>query len=87
MNSWRFDPELNGGVAGRAFATLAQVFSLAGERLTAGPASEVLRVEREGRCGGFRRGALVTQEIRDTTDLARLALRRDPRLRDRRAAR
>ena len=34
--------------------------------------------------GGFRRGALVTEEIRDTTDLAKLALQNDDRLRDRR---
>lgn len=140
MNFWWFDPELNGGVAKREFATLEQVFSLSGERITADPLSEVLRIEREGRryyvkryagngknarkrwfglrqwlaptrvkaewqnllffrklgiptarlaaygierrCGGFRRGALVTEEIRDTTDLARLALQRDARLRD-----
>ncbi len=34
--------------------------------------------------GGFRRGALVTEEIRDTSDLAKLALQNDARLRDRR---
>lgn len=34
--------------------------------------------------GGFRRGALVTEEIRDTTDLAKVALQNDDRLRDRR---
>ncbi len=38
----------------------------------------------ERRCGGFRRGALVTEEIRDTTDLAKLAALKDERLRDRR---
>ncbi len=38
----------------------------------------------ERRCGGFRRGALVTAEIRDTTDLAKLALQHDDCLRDRR---
>ena len=35
MNFWWFDPELNGGVAKREFATLEQVFSLSGERITA----------------------------------------------------
>ena len=142
MSSWWFDPELNGGVAGRAFADLEQVFSLTGERITGDSLSEILRLEREGRryyvkrysgngrnarkrwfglrqwlapqrvrkewqnlllfrhwgiptarlaaygierrAGGFRRGALVTEEIPDTTDLAQLAQRRDPRLRDRR---
>ena len=38
----------------------------------------------ERRYGGFLRGALVTEEIRDTTDLAKLALQSDGRLRDRR---
>ena len=38
----------------------------------------------ERRCGGFRRGALITEEIRDTTDLARLTLQKDGRLQDRR---
>jgi hypothetical protein len=142
VNSWWFDPELNGGVAGRAFASLEQVFALSGERVTSDPFSEVLRVEREGRryyvkryagngktarrrwfglrqwlspprvraewrnllafrewgiptarlaaygierrYGGFRRGALVTEEIRDTADLALLAQQGDARLHDRR---
>ncbi|MFT3962213.1 lipopolysaccharide kinase InaA family protein [Propionivibrio sp.] len=142
MSSWWFDPELNGGVAGRAFADLEQVFSLEGERITQDSLSEVLLLEREGRryyvkrysgngknarkrwfglrqwlapprvkkewqnlllfhdweiptaqlaayglerrCGGFRRGAVVTEEIPNTTDLAKLAQRCDPRLRDRR---
>ncbi|MDR3298681.1 MAG: lipopolysaccharide kinase InaA family protein [Candidatus Accumulibacter sp.] len=142
MKFWWFDPELNGGVAGRAFASLEQIFALTGERITQAPLSEMLRVEREGRSyyvkryagngknavrrwfglrqwfspprvkaewrnllafrewgiptarllaygierryGGFRRGALVTGEIRDTSDLARLAQENDARLRDRR---
>ncbi|MDR0577700.1 MAG: lipopolysaccharide kinase InaA family protein [Candidatus Accumulibacter sp.] len=140
MSYWRFDPEANGGVAGRAFASLEQVFALAGERITKAPLGEVVRVECEGRryyvkryagngknarkrwfglrqwlapprveaewrnllafrewgiptarlmacgverrCGGFRRGALVTEEIRDAPDLARLAQENDARLRD-----
>lgn len=142
MRFWWFDPELNGGVAGRAFATMDAVFALDGEQITRDFISEVLRVEREGLryyvkryagngknarkrwfglrqwlaparvkkewqnllsfrnwgiptarlaaygiehcCGGFRRGALITEEIRDTTDLAKLALHQDARLRDRR---
>jgi hypothetical protein len=36
------------------------------------------------RCGSFLRGALVTEEIPDTTDLAKMAAEHDPRLRDRR---
>ena len=53
MNFWWFDPELNGGVAKREFATLEQVFSLSGEHITADPLSEVLRIEREGRRFGY----------------------------------
>lgn len=141
MRFWWFDPELNGGVAGRAFATMEEVFSLEGEQITRDFISDVLRVEREGVryyvkryagngknalkrwfglrqwlaptrvrkewqnllsfrkwgiptarlaaygiercCGGFRRGALVTEEIGDTTDMAKLALRQDARLRNR----
>jgi hypothetical protein len=140
MNFWWFDPEANGGIASRAFPTLARVFALAGERVTSAPLSEVLRVEIEGRryyvkryagngknalrrwfglrqwfspprveaewrnllafrewgiptarlmaygierrFGGFKRGALVTEEIPDTSDLALLAERNDVRLRD-----
>lgn len=37
----------------------------------------------ETRFGLFRRGALITQEIPDTTDLARLARNNDARLKDR----
>ena len=141
MDFWRFDSELNGGVAGRAFASLEQVFALDGKRITIDPFSEVVCVEREGRryyvkrydgnggtlrrsrfglrqwfapprvktewrnlllfqewgiptarlaaygmerrYGGFRRGALVTEEIRDTADLSLLAYQNDARLRDR----
>lgn len=36
----------------------------------------------ENRYGGFRRGALITEEIRDTADLATLALQQDVRLRN-----
>jgi hypothetical protein len=140
MIFWHFDPQANGGVAQRAFATLEQVFALAGERITVAPLSEVLRVECEGRryyvkryagngknvlrrwfglrqwfapprvraewrnllafrewgiptarlmaygierrFGGFKRGALVTEEIPDTSDLAFLAERNDARLCD-----
>lgn len=35
-------------------------------------------------CVGFRRGALVTEEIRETTDMAKLALLDDDRLRNKR---
>ena len=142
MMFWWFDPEMNGGIAGRAFATMDQVFALEGEQITKDPLSRVLRVEREGkryyvklydsngknarrrwfglrqwlapprvrkewqnllffrecgiptarlaaygieRCfGGFRRGALITEEIRDTTDLAKMAQHKDLRLSDRR---
>jgi len=37
----------------------------------------------ERRCGSFVRGALITQELRGTEDLAQLANTGDPRLRDR----
>lgn len=138
---WWCDGGLNGGAAGRAFASMDQVFALEGERITQDPLSCVVRVEREGKryyvkryagngknvfrrwfglrqwlaptrvkkewqnlllfrqwgiptaglaaygierwCGGFRRGALVTEEICDTTDLAKLALLCDERLHDR----
>jgi hypothetical protein len=141
VSFWWFDPELNGGVAGREFATQEQGFALAGERVSSDTLAEVLRVEREGRCyyvkrytgnggkrwywfglrpwlvpprvrnewrnllffrrvgiptarlaayglerrwGGFRRGALVTEEIGEASDLALLTRRQDDRLRDRR---
>ncbi|MCL2022625.1 MAG: lipopolysaccharide kinase InaA family protein [Betaproteobacteria bacterium] len=141
MSFWWFDPELNDGVARRAFASLEQVFALKGERITKAPLSEVIRVECEGRryyvkrytgngknarqrwfglrqwfsplrvqaewrnllafrewgiptarlaaygierrYGGFRRGALVVEEIRDSSDLGQLAQQNDARLRDR----
>ncbi|MDR2881592.1 MAG: lipopolysaccharide kinase InaA family protein [Azoarcus sp.] len=140
MKDWWFDSELNGGVAGRAFASLEQVFALSGKLITKDALSEVVRVECEGRCyyvkryagngksmsqhwfglrqwlsplrvrtewknlqafqkwgiptaqlaaygierryGGFRRGALVTEEIRETSDLAQLARQNDARLRN-----
>ena len=46
------------------------------------PTARVVAYGIERRFGGFRRGALVTEEIRDTSDLAKLATRNDPRLRD-----
>jgi hypothetical protein len=139
MISWWLDPELD-STAGRAFATLEQVFALTGERISQDPLSETLRIEYAGRryylkrylgngknvfkrwfglrqwfsplrveaewrnllafrewgiptarlvahgverrYGGFQRGALITEEIRETVDLAHLALRNDARLRD-----
>ena len=140
MIFWHVDPQLKDGEAGRHFASLAQVFSLAGDPVTSDPLSRVLRVHCEGRCyyvkmysgngadlrqqwfglrqwlvpprvraewvnlerfrswgiptaqvaayglerryGGFRRGALITEEIPATEDLARLAHENSPRLRD-----
>lgn len=140
MIFWWFDQQDD--IARRLFASLDQVFSLTGERITKDPLSEVIRVEEAGvryyvkryagngknarrrwyglrqwlapvrvkkewqnllafrswgiptarlaaygierHWGGFRRGALVTEEIRDTTDLAKVALQNDDRLRDRR---
>jgi RIO-like serine/threonine protein kinase len=141
MIFWWFDPELNGGVAGREFATMEQVFALDGEQVSRAPLSRVLRVEREGKnyyvkrysgngknarrrlyglrqwlaprvkkewrnllffqewgiptarmaaygierhCGAYRRGAVVTEEIQDVTDLAKLSQQKDARLYDRR---
>jgi len=139
MIFWWFDQQDD--IARRLFASLDQVFSLTGERITKDPLSEVIRVEEAGvryyvkryagngknarrrwyglrqwlapvrvkkewqnllafrswgiptarlaaygierHWGGFRRGALVTEEIRDTTDLARVALQNDGRLHDR----
>ena len=139
MIFWWFDQQDD--IARRLFASLDQVFSLTGERITKDPLSEVIRVEEAGvryyvkryagngknarrrwyglrqwlapvrvkkewqnllafrswgiptarlaaygierHWGGFRRGALVTEEIRDTTDLARVALQNDDRLHDR----
>ena len=48
------------------------------------PTARLAAYGSERCCGGFRRGAVVTEEIRDTTDLAKLALQNDARLRDRR---
>ena len=140
MNSWRFDPELNGGAVGRVFPTMDAVFALSGERLSRDPLSEVIRIECEGvryyvkryagngknarkqryglrqwlapprvkierrnlllfrqwdiptarlaayglerQRGAYRRGALITEEIRNTRDLAQLARQNDARLRN-----
>ena len=49
MMFWWFDPHLNGGVAGRHFASLDGVFALEGEPITKAPLSHVLRIEREGK--------------------------------------
>lgn len=48
------------------------------------PTATLVACGLERRGGGFSRGALVTEEIPRTTDLAKLALNRDPRLKDRR---
>ena len=48
------------------------------------PTATLVAYGLERRFGGFTRGALVTEEIADTTDLAQLARADDPRLRDRR---
>ena len=140
MNSWWFDPDLNGGVAGRVFATMDAVFALKGERLGRDPLCEVVRVEYEGvryyakryagngknarkqryglrqwlapprvriewrnlllfrkwgiptarlaayglerERGAYRRGALITEEICNTRDLAHLTKQNDARLHD-----
>jgi hypothetical protein len=47
------------------------------------PTAMVVAYGLERRCGGFTRGALVTEEIPDTVDLAQMAHANDPRLRDR----
>lgn len=141
MMFWWFDPHLNGGVAGRYFESLDDVFALEGEPITKAPLSHVLRIEREGKryyvkryagngknarrrwyglrqwlaparvkkewqnllffreweiptahlaaygierhFGGFRRGALITEEICHTTDLGQIALQKDKRLQNR----
>ncbi len=140
MNSWWFDPELNGGAVGRVFPTMDAVFALSGERLSRDPLSEVIRIECEGvryyvkryagngknarkqryglrqwlapprvkierrnlllfrqwdiptarlaayglerQRGAYRRGALITEEIRNARDLAQLARQNDARLRN-----
>jgi serine/threonine-protein kinase RIO1 len=47
------------------------------------PTARLMAYGIERRCGGFRRGALVTEEIPAASDLARLAERKDARLNDR----
>jgi hypothetical protein len=47
------------------------------------PTARLVAYGIERRFGGFRRGALITEEIRDASDLARLAQRHDARLHDR----
>lgn len=46
------------------------------------PTAQVVGYGLERRAGAFVRGALITEEIRDTTDMAHLARDNDPRLRD-----
>jgi hypothetical protein len=46
------------------------------------PTARLVAYGVERRCGGFRRGALITEEIRETANLARLAQQNDARLRD-----
>ena len=48
------------------------------------PTARLVACGLDRRYGGFRRGALVTEEIRDTVDLAQLAQQGDARLSDRR---
>jgi hypothetical protein len=48
------------------------------------PTATLVAYGLERRFGGFVRGALVTEEIPDTLDLAGMATADDPRLRDRR---
>ena len=48
------------------------------------PSAVVVGFDLERRAGQFHRGALITQELSETDDLARLARRADPRLQDRR---
>ncbi|MDR2365126.1 MAG: hypothetical protein LBD68_04625, partial [Zoogloeaceae bacterium] len=50
------------------------------------PVPEIVACGMERRLGAFYRGALVTREIPDAIDLARLAQERDPRLQNRRWA-
>lgn len=47
------------------------------------PTARLIAYGIERHFGGFRRGALITEEIRDTVDLSRLALQHDPRLKNR----
>ncbi|MDR3214114.1 MAG: heptose kinase [Azoarcus sp.] len=48
MNSWRLLPPYDGGETARAFASLADVFALSGERISCDPQSNVIRVELGG---------------------------------------
>ena len=48
------------------------------------PTATVVAYGLERRCGAFTRGAVVTEEIPDTMDLAQMNYRNDPRLSDRR---
>ncbi|HRD93358.1 lipopolysaccharide kinase InaA family protein [Accumulibacter sp.] len=48
------------------------------------PTATLVAYGLERRFGGFTRGALVTEEIPDTTDLAQIAYASDPRMSDRR---
>jgi hypothetical protein len=48
------------------------------------PTARLIAYGLERRRGGFTRGALITEEIRDTVDLAQLAQQGDARLSDRR---
>jgi hypothetical protein len=47
------------------------------------PTARLVAWGAERRTGSFIRGALITEEIRDTVDLAKMAQGEDPRLRDR----
>ncbi|MDR3352074.1 MAG: lipopolysaccharide kinase InaA family protein [Zoogloeaceae bacterium] len=47
------------------------------------PTAEIVAFGEERRFGMFSRGALITRELENTQDLAELARRKDPRLRDR----
>ena len=46
------------------------------------PTAKLVAYGMERRFGGFRRGALITEEIPSTTDLATMSLRNDPRLKN-----
>lgn len=46
------------------------------------PVATVVGYGMERRCGFFQRGALITEELPNTQDMARLARGNDPRLRD-----
>ena len=47
------------------------------------PTARLVAWGEQRRNGRFVRGALITEEIRDTVDLAKMAIGEDPRLRDR----